>query len=228
MDARRPFPIRLLRRSPDRASRRVAEIRWRRRVEQTIEGLGEGALRFGIDALARPAARLLTIEPDVRQHPAVVVLSGGIRSTGHLNRTTVARVHYAVALFQRGLGEVLVMSGGPRRYGRPSSAPAMRALAMRLGVPAERILIEGRSSRTAENAREVARLLAANGVSSVLLVTSALHMRRAKLCFERHDLAVSAAPVPRIVGEPPERASLVAQVLHEAIGLAYYRALRWI
>ena len=29
-------------------------------------------------------------------------------------------------------------------------------------------------------------------------------------------------------GEPPVRASVVAQCLHEYLGLAYYRALGWI
>jgi uncharacterized SAM-binding protein YcdF (DUF218 family) len=74
----------------------------------------------------------------------------------------------------------------------------------------------------------VAAVLRARGVASILLVTSMLHMRRAKLCFEKQGLRVSPAPVPRIEGEPPERASMLAQALHEYIGLAYYRLRGWI
>jgi uncharacterized SAM-binding protein YcdF (DUF218 family) len=201
------------------------EVRLRRRVERTIEALGRMALRTGIDALARHVARPLVVAPELCPRRFVVVLSGGIRSTGHLNATTRARVQLAVSLLREGRGETLVMSGGPRRRGRPSAAPAMRDLALALGVAGERILVEERSSCTAENARAVAALLA-DEPRDVLLVTSALHMRRAALCFERQGFRVGPAPVPAASGEDPERASLVTQTLHEYLGLAYYRALR--
>jgi uncharacterized SAM-binding protein YcdF (DUF218 family) len=204
------------------------EVRVRRRIERGIEWLGAAAQRLGVDALARHLARPLAVAPDLRSRRFVVVLSGGIRSAGHLNATTVARVHHAVALLRDGRGEVLVVSGGPRRRGRPSAAPAMRALAEELGVEPARILVEGRSSRTSENAREVVRLLPDAARDDVLLVTSALHMRRAMLCFARHGFDVGAAPVAVADGEDPPRKSLVTQSLHEYLGLAYYRALGWI
>jgi uncharacterized SAM-binding protein YcdF (DUF218 family) len=99
----------------------------------------------------------------------------------------------------------------------------MRALAERLGVPAANITVEDRSSRTLENAREVARILRARGASSVLLVTSPLHMRRAKLCFEKQGVEVSCAPVPDIA-----EALLVKELVYEYVGLAYYRTHRWV
>jgi uncharacterized SAM-binding protein YcdF (DUF218 family) len=205
------------------------EVRLRRRVERSIEALGEAAVRLGIDALACHAARPLLLAPDLRPRRFVVALSGGIRSTGHLNATSVARVRHAAELMRSGRAARLVVSGGPRRRGRPSAAPAMGALAVQLGVAAQHVLVEGSSSRTSENARQVAALLAPYDAREVLLVTSALHMRRAKLCFERCGLRVGPAPVPLlIVGEPPVRASVLAQALHEYLGLAYYRALGWI
>lgn len=209
-------------------SPRDLEVRLRRRVERAIEWLGALALRLGVDPLARHLARPLALAPDLRPRRFVVVLSGGIRSTGHLNATTVARVRRAVDLLHAGRGERLVVSGGPRRRGRPSAAPAMRALAAQLGIAADRILVEGRSSRTSENAREVRRLLGDVPDASILLVTSALHMRRAKLCFERHGFEVGPAPVRSTTGEDPVRASVVTQSLHEYLGLFYYRVLRWI
>ena len=203
------------------------EVRLRRRVERTVETLGTIALRLGVDTLARHLARPLLLAPDLRPHRHVVVLSGGIRSTGRLNATTVARVRHAVALLDAGHADVLVASGGPRRRGRPSAAPAMAALAERLGVARERIVVEQRSSRTSENAREVAALLGVE-TRAVLLVTSALHMRRAVLCFRRHGVTAAPAPVPQVPGEDPERATIVGQTLHELIGLAYYRFAGWV
>ncbi len=204
------------------------EIRARRRVERAVESLGERAIHLGLDPLAHSLARPLRVEADLSPRPWIVVLSGGITSKGLLNATTKARVQWAAELHGQGLGERLVVSGGPRRPGRPPSGPAMKSLAVEHGVPAGRIEIEGHSSRTAENAEEVARLVHARGDASILLVTSSLHMRRAKLCFQKQGIAVGAAPVPKIEGEPPERASVVSQALHEYIGLVYYGLRRWI
>jgi uncharacterized SAM-binding protein YcdF (DUF218 family) len=204
------------------------EVRLRRRVERAVESFGVLASLLGADAIASRVARPLAVAADLRPRRYVVALSGGIRSTGRLNATSVARVRYAVALLHAGYGATLVVSGGPRRHGRPSAAPAMRALALRLGVAAEKIIVEERSSTTAGNAREVAALLQPHAGDGILLVTSALHMRRAKLCFARHGVPVGPAPVPYIADEDPVRASVVTQTLHEYLGLAYYRALGWI
>ena len=208
-------------------SQHALEVRLRRRVERAVESFGTIALRLGVDAFARHLARPLLLAPDLRPRRHVVVLSGGVRSTGRLNATTVARVRHAVALLDAGHAEVLIVSGGPHRRGRPSAAPAMAALAERLGVARERIVVEERSSRTAENAREVAALLGADA-RELLLVTSALHMRRAVLCFRRRGIAAAPAPVPHVPGEDPERATIVGQTLHELIGLAYYRVAGWV
>jgi uncharacterized SAM-binding protein YcdF (DUF218 family) len=206
------------------------EIRARRRVEQAVESLGERAIALGVDSIGGRLARPLLVEPDLRPRPWVVVLSGGITSKGLLSATSRERVVWAADLYRRGLGERLIVSGGPRRPGRPPSGPAMKRLAAELGVPEGLIETEGHSSRTAENAEEVAALLHARGSPSILLVTSPLHMRRATLCFAKHGVSVGAAPVPEASasGERPGRASLVSQALHEYIGLAYYRARGWI
>jgi uncharacterized SAM-binding protein YcdF (DUF218 family) len=100
----------------------------------------------------------------------------------------------------------------------------MKALAEGFGVSAGQIVVEDRSSRTTENAAEVAALLRALGASSMLLVTSPFHMRRAKLCFEKQGLDVACAPTPRM----GHGALLAKEVLHEYLGLAYYRAQGWV
>lgn len=204
------------------------EIRLRRRFEMWFERLGERAVALGVDGAVRWAAWPLDVAADLRPRDFIVVLSGGIRSSGQLNATTAGRVRWAVELYHRGLGRRLIMSGGPRRPGRPPSAPAMRRLAEECGVPSRDILVESASSRTAENAHEVAALLGAAGPREVLLVTSRLHMRRALLCFAQAGVSAGAAPVPAIEGEPPARASLLSQVLHEYGGLLYYRLRGWI
>ena len=111
----------------------VREIRMRRWVEQRIEALGESAMRLGFDELANLAAWPLRVAPDLRPRPAIVVLSGGIRSTGQLNATSVARVRLGAALWQENPDSVFVVAGGPRRPGRSrqgSAEPVRAGLAL--------------------------------------------------------------------------------------------------
>ncbi len=180
-----------------------------------------GALwtRPGLDLKTRTLVTVVS-----RPRPFIVVLCGGCRFSGQLSEPTVARVEHGVRLFRQGLAPSLVLSGGRWAPHRPACAPRMQALALSLGVPPDRIIVEDRSSRTAENAREVARLVAERGARAILLVTSPVHMRRAKLCFEKQGIEVSCAPTPRTGTE----ALVAKEVLHEYIGLAYYRALGWI
>jgi uncharacterized SAM-binding protein YcdF (DUF218 family) len=201
------------------------ESRLRRRIDLALGGLGALAERLGLaGAAASWLARPLLVPPDLRPQPVLVVLCGGCRFNGRLSEPTVARVEHGVRLWRQGLAARMILSGGRHTPHRPNCAPRMQALAERLGMDPDRILVEDRSSRTAENAREVAALARAEGITSVLLVTSALHMRRARRCFEGQGLRVACAPVPH----PGPAALLAREVLHEYLGLAYYRLRGWL
>lgn len=63
-----------------------------------------------------------------------------------------------------------------------------------LGVDADAIITQDRSVNTAEEARDNAALLKERGSKRVILVTSAMHMRRAVALFEKQGLEVIPAP----------------------------------
>jgi uncharacterized SAM-binding protein YcdF (DUF218 family) len=196
----------------------------RYRVERALDGISAAGARLGLGPLARGLSRPLLVAADLRPRPFIVVLCGGCRYSGELSAGTSARVEHGVRLFRQGLAPRLILSGGRWAPHRPACAPRMKALAVALGMRAEDIVVEDRSSRTAENAREVALILDGASSRAILLVTSALHMRRATLCFEKHGIEVSCAPAPA----SSEGALFAKEMLHEYIGLAYYRARGWI
>ena len=66
----------------------------------------------------------------------------------------------------------------------------MRQFAQDLGVHSRTMLLEERSRKTRQNAQFTAEILKAKGVSRILQVTSALHMRHAVPLFEAQDLTV--------------------------------------
>jgi uncharacterized SAM-binding protein YcdF (DUF218 family) len=87
----------------------------------------------------------------------------------------------------------LVMSGGTgdAKPGTVLEADAMANVAMRLGIPAKDIVIENRSRNTWENAQAVQKILPGK---TIILVTSAFHMRRSVAMFKKQGFSVLSAP----------------------------------
>lgn len=130
----------------------------------------------------------------------MVVLGGGIRPSGSTFmpsnlESSADRVWYAAQLYHAGKAPLLVLSGGSDpRTSVETEAGAMRGFLRDLGVPDSALLLEGRSRTTRENAIYSADLLRSRGIRRILLVTSALHMHRAKKLFEQQAIEVDPAP----------------------------------
>lgn len=127
---------------------------------------------------------------------AAVVLSGAMsppdarHAEPDLNRAA-DRVRAAAQVYHAGKAPLLVLSGGgdPARWPL-SEAEAMRTVLREFGVPDDAMLLEGRSRDTRENARFSAELLRGRGIDRVLLITSALHMRRSLRHFAHEGIEV--------------------------------------
>jgi uncharacterized SAM-binding protein YcdF (DUF218 family) len=129
---------------------------------------------------------------------AIVVLAGGSRRNatepGGVAPTpeTLERLAGGAALARR-TGLPLLLSGGSVAQG-PAEADVMQATLKRdFGLEAR--FLERRSRTTRENARESAALLAPAWIKNVVLVTTAVHMRRAVAEFEAAGVTVIPAPV---------------------------------
>jgi uncharacterized SAM-binding protein YcdF (DUF218 family) len=135
----------------------------------------------------------------VRAAQAIVVLGGAIApaQAGHNEPNLgagVDRVWYAARLYHAGKAPLLLLSGGSDpTISMTSEAEAMRLLLRDLGVPDTAMLLESRSRTTEENARFSGALLRQRGITTVLLVTSALHMKRAFRHWDAEGLQVQPA-----------------------------------
>lgn len=118
---------------------------------------------------------------------AIVAVSGG---------DTSARAGEAIRLFQNGWGKTLIFSGAAFDPSSPSNASVMRDQALEAGVPANKILIDGTSETTQQNAANVHSIFTAHKIHSVILVTSAYHQRRAYLEFKRFNPGISVRNHP--------------------------------
>ncbi|WP_245746780.1 YdcF family protein [Paraburkholderia lycopersici] len=129
----------------------------------------------------------------------------------------------------------VIVSGGNPQHHASAEADNYAPYLLRAGVPRADLVLENRSLTTWQNARNVAPIVRPDDGETLLLVTSAYHMRRAMLDF--HRFGMDPLPVVSNVrrvqrGVLPRLANLkVAEIaLHELIGIAQfyaYRMLGW-
>ncbi|HLP87837.1 MAG TPA: YdcF family protein [Nostocaceae cyanobacterium] len=139
---------------------------------------------------------------------AIVVLGGATR-TAAWPRPGVDlseqgdRVIYAAQLYRQQKAPLIILSGGRidwRGSGEPESTDMAQILTS-LGIPKDAIIEEPDSLNTYQNAVNVKKILDAQGIKQVLLVTSAMHTPRSLKIFQRQGINVIAAPTDFLVSE---------------------------
>lgn len=134
---------------------------------------------------------------DLGKAQAIVILGGGSYhaapeyGSDTVSRWTLERVRYGVHL-QRRAGLPILVTGGAPFGGRPEGESMKEAIEHDFGGRVK--WVEGESHDTAENAAYSSRMLGADGIRSIALVSQAWHLPRAIALFEAQGLQVIAAP----------------------------------
>ena len=168
---------------------------------------------------------------------AIVVLGGGrdILSPEDANRDrpsteTLMRLRHGARLHRQTGLPLLVSGGNPDGQGESEAIVMARSLEEDFRVKTR--WIEDSSDNTAQNARHSAVMLKEAGIYRILLVTDAIHMRRAEQIFLRAGLEVVPAPTAFRKRGPVTAASYIPNAgalrdshyaLHEWIGIVWYR-----
>jgi uncharacterized SAM-binding protein YcdF (DUF218 family) len=137
----------------------------------------------------------------------IVVLGGGTRPLSYPRPTHEVneagdRLLYAASLYQQGVAPHVLLSGGTVGVDGPAlmqEAESMGTLLATMGVPAEAQWLETTSRNTYENAVETKKVLDAQGIERIVLVTSAMHMPRSVAIFEKQGFTVIPAPTDYVV-----------------------------
>ncbi len=140
-----------------------------------------------------------------------------------VGRYTLERLRYG-AFLARQTGLPILLSGGAP-FGGPPEAQLMRdVLEQDFGIHAR--WTENASRDTGENAALSAPLLRQAGVRTVVLVTQAFHMARARLEFERRGFAVVPAPTGFNQGANSHLESLLPST--DALDRSYWALHEWL
>ena len=202
--------------------------------------------------LAMRAIESGQIQPDPDTLPpadAVVVLSGGLtrpsegQQVAQWSGPLVNRFEAGVALYLADKAPKVMFTNGrlPWRYCQDPIEVGLLARAQAAGVDPEAVITTNEVVNTAQEAAAAANILLSKDTGAefrkILLVTSAFHMRRAQLLFERAGFIVIAFPADfRVCHQQPisvldffPTADGLAQTetaLREWYGFLYYRFLR--
>jgi len=235
----------------------VVWLMWRpgsRAARRAIVAVICGYALAGMYAIPYAASRILVggftplSATDLPPAPAaIVVLGSGARLVQHWDGAIWAypegqgadRVWETVRVHGLTPGTLVISSGGAvnPRPNAPTSGGTMRDVLVRLGVPAERIVVEGTSRTTREEAELIAPMLSDLKIDRVVVVTSDFHMRRAMATF----MAVGLQVTPAIVRDPFELRPLAdwlrpsneglaftGTVVREFVAVAWYWSRGWL
>ena len=132
-------------------------------------------------ALAPDSARA-----DEKLKPADVLVGLGFGPAtdkqGKPNPELERRVVKTVELYKQGLAPYIIFTG--TNTGAGVEAEVMKAEAVKMGVPADKIFAETRAIDTITNAKYSVEIMKQHGWKSAILVSNAYHIHRGKWLFE--------------------------------------------
>jgi uncharacterized SAM-binding protein YcdF (DUF218 family) len=189
---------------------------------------------------------VLTRTRDGVTYDAAVVLTGVMDGNPSIEfgesayNESVERVLVTLDLLRSGRVKSVLVSGTSWVPAAGEGETEARRVARdleRWGIDPSRIVVEEASRNTRENAVDSAKVIASRGWKTILLVTSAAHMERARGCFRAVGLDVdtratdfeSYDAAKRRVGLMPRASSLAASTaaIHEYAGRIVYRVRGW-
>jgi uncharacterized SAM-binding protein YcdF (DUF218 family) len=173
----------------------------------------------------------------------MIILSGGVRRPSRFNEhfrvmsVTFSRISEGIEAFNKSNAKKLILSGAGsnsrEKQESQKDGEAMKNLAIQLGVPEDKIIVETNSLNTMEHAIELRKLFPPEKNIKIGIVTSALHIFRSKKAFNKKFQSENILPIPvNYVYSLPEfnlksfipSSSALSQstyALHEFIGILW-------
>lgn len=150
------------------------------------------------------------------------------------------RIMQGIKLLKTGRVKKLLISGGPATlFNREhNEARLLFAYFTQIGIDSSSLLMDTVSDNTYENALYAVKLLEKNNIKGKsLLITSAIHMRRARACFSKFDISFDIYPSNHLIANKHIAAYLIPDykaferwdaILHELFGYVTYRLMGYV
>ncbi|MBU9672927.1 YdcF family protein [Planococcus sp. CP5-4] len=134
-------------------------------------------------------------ESELMEADAAIVLGTKVIG-GEPSPVLEQRIRHAIDLYEEGYVEKIIFTGGITDGADLAEAIVSRDFAIRNNIPEEDILIETQSLITEENFLFAGEVAEENDLSSFLVVSDPLHMKRALLMAEHAGIDAHSSPTP--------------------------------
>ncbi|MBI2638117.1 YdcF family protein [Candidatus Peregrinibacteria bacterium] len=124
---------------------------------------------------------------------AIVVL-GAAEYAGKPSPVFQARLDHAKNLFEKNLAPLIITTGGIHPGEKISEGEAGKNYLISQDVPAEKIIAEIKSLTTKENLNGVKEIAARRNIKTIIIVSDAFHLYRAKKIAENLNLIGLTSP----------------------------------
>ncbi|MEI6123731.1 MAG: YdcF family protein [Bacteroidota bacterium] len=200
-----------------------------------------------IDELVRAWEEPMMIPAANEHYQAGVVLGGGMVTIDTdydrlIFRENTDRFLQAFSLYKNHIIKKIIISGGSGSlvFKETIEATLIKRYLTDVGVPLSDIIIDSTSNNTYENAVNCTKIIGSRyQTGRFLLLTSALHMRRAAACFGSQGQCMVMYPVGKMVGKRrtdigyyllPDTEALIRweKYLHEVLGYLSYTFMGYI
>ena len=104
------------------------------------------------------------------------------------------RIRHGILLYQEGYVRKLIFTGGKGEGQKYSESSVAKKYAIKNGIPENDIFLEEQSSITQENLEFVIPVREGNNLSSFLIVSDPLHMKRAMLMAKDYNFQAYSSP----------------------------------
>lgn len=132
---------------------------------------------------------------ETRQADVAIILGAGIHGD-EVSPVFRERINHGIWLYENGYVDYVLFTGGVGNGNTRSDASVAKYYALSQGLPAEVILMEETSTITEENLENARKVMEEKGLSTALLVSDPLHMKRAMLVAEDYGVTAYASPTP--------------------------------
>ena len=106
------------------------------------------------------------------------------------------RLNHAITLYREGYAETILLTGGYSPGNARSDAAIAGLWLESQGIPAEAILLEERSTITQENLRFSKEIMDSHDLSTAILVSDPLHMKRSMMMAKDYEMQAISSPTP--------------------------------
>lgn len=205
---------------PSQPEIRRGRRRRRRLISRLLLGLLVGAVAYvGITFVQVYRA---SRHDGARQVDAIIVL-GAAQYDGVPSPVLQDRLDHALALYERDLASLIVVTGGRQAGDRFTEATTGYNYLRANGVPDEQLLKEVGGTNSFESLSASARFLRDRGLADVVLVTDGYHALRVGAIADDLGLDASVSPTDTRLSRGAE----LRQIVRETVAVSVGRVIGW-